>query len=442
MRPKAAPIFGLVAALATTLAAGPATAQGMKAVLEEVIRSNPDIQVNKWEGAAAGERLRQARAGYLPTIDVALGKGREESDNSTTRAAGYNSLWLDREEVSLNLSQMIFDGFATSGAVDQRASLVRYRQAQLAQTTEVTVLRGVEVYLDVLRHQELVALGEENLKTHEKVLEQTRLSYEQGAGRKADVQQSESRLAQARSNLTQLQGKLKDAEARFARVVGAKPGHLEKAQSPADLLPTNEEEGLQRAVANNTALYAVEAQLAASKAAYKATSAAFMPRLDLEVGATDNQNIDGVAGRNADLSAMLRLRYNAYRGSADVARRQEAAYNISRAKQVIERTRRAVEENLRLSWNALMNARDRLADLRARVKSSIEVRDSYREQFTLGQRTLLDLLDSERELFDARTQLLTGVYTEAFGVYRVLGATSQLLDVEGLTPPTWEGGES
>ena len=432
----------LVPALAAALLGGNACAQGMKEVLEEVIRSNPDIQVSKWERLAADERLRQARAGYFPTVDMSVAKGREGSDNTTTRAVAADSLWLDREEVSFNLTQMLFDGFATAGAVNQRESLVAFRQAQLAQTTEVTVLRGVEVYLDVLRHQELVGLGEENLKVHEKVLEQTRLSYEKGAGRKADVQQSESRVAQARSNLIHLQGKLKDAEARFARVVGALPGHLEKPAVPVEALPADEPEGLAQAVANNTALHAVEAQLDAARYAYKSTAAPFFPRLDLEVAATDNQDTDGVVGRNADVSAMLRVSFNAFRGYSDVARRQETAYGISRAKQVVERTRRAVEENLRLSWNALMNARARLTDLRAQVKSAEEVRDSYREQFTLGQRTLLDLLDSESELFDARTQLLTGEYTEKFGVYRVLGATSRLLTVEGLTLPELEGLET
>ena len=431
----------VAAALVTALAGGsaPAFAQGMQEVLEEVIRSNPNIQVARFERLAADERLSQARAGYFPTLDISIAAGREGSDNSTTRAAGVSGdLWMDRQEASINLNQMIFDGFATSGVVNQRKALTQFRQAQLAQTTETTVLRGVEVYLDVLRHQELVALGEENLKVHQKVLEQTRLSYEKGAGRKADVQQSESRVAQARSNLIHLQGRLKDAGARFARVVGSLPGHLEKPMVPADRLPADEQTGLGLAVAQNTALHAVEAQLEAARHAYKTSSAAFFPRLNLEVGATDNDDTDGVAGRNADLTAMLRLSYNAYRGGSDTARRQETAYDISRAKQVVERTRRAVEENLRLSWNALINARERLTDLKAQVESAEQVRDSYREQFRLGQRTLLDLLDSESELFEARTQLLSGQYTEMFGVYRVLGATSQLLEVEGLTLPMLE----
>ena len=432
-----AALIGVVGMVVTSAA----SAQGLREVLQEVILSNPDIQVSKWERLAADEQLRQARAGYYPTVDISIAKGREESDNTTTRAAGADGLWLDREEVNFNLNQMLFDGFATAGAVAQREAQVESRQHQLAQTTEVTVLRGVEVYLDVLRHQELVELGETNLATHEKVLEQTRDAYVQGAGRKADVQQSESRVAQARSNLIQLQGKLRDAEARFARVVGRLPDHLDEPMVPEDHLPGTMEAGLEIAVANNTALHSAEAELDVARAAYKTSAAAFFPRLNLEVAATDNHDTDGTIGRNADVSAMLRMSFNAYRGYADVSRRQESAYGISRAKQVVERTRRAVEENLRLSWNALMNARERLTDLKAQVNASEAVRDSYREQFTLGQRTLLDLLDSEGELFEARVQLLSGRFTEKFGVYRVLGATSQLLDVEGLTLPSLEADE-
>jgi len=425
-------------ALGALLAAPPAVhAQTLNDVLQLVLKTNPDIQVAKFERLAADEQLRQAAAGYLPSVDLAAGVGREDSNNSTTRALGRpdDSLWLDRHEASLTLTQMLFDGFATSSRVEQQGATVEAAQRQLAQVAETTALRAVEVYLDVLRRQAQVDLAKDNVATHEKTLAQVRLRFEKGAGRKADVQQADSRVAYARATLVQAEGNLRDAEARYLRVVGERPGDIAKPPSPAKQLPKKEEEALSQALSRNTALLAAQKQLDAARAAYRGSGAPFYPRVDFELGVSDNRNTDGVAGANEDLTAMLRMRYNLYRGGADSARRQETAYGVSRAQEVLERTRRTVEETLHLSWNALQNARTRLKDLRRQVKASEQVRESYRKQFTLGQRTLLDLLDSENELYTARSALITGEFTEMFGVYRVLASTSRLLDVQGLSAP-------
>ena len=62
---------------------------------------------------------------------------------------------------------------------------------------------------------------------------------------------------------------------------------------------------------------------------------------------------------------------------------------------------------------------------------------SYRLQFSIGQRTLLDVLNAENELFAARSSLYTGAYSVALGELRVLAAMGRLLETLGvpLDPP-------
>ncbi len=155
----------------------------------------------------------------------------------------------------------------------------------------------------------------------------------------------------------------------------------------------------------------------------------------MELGITDNKNLDGIAGENDDMSAMLRMRYNLFRGGADRARRQETAERMGAAKESIRRAQRIIEEDVLLSWNGLLTIRARLDYLSGHLESTKEVVSSYKEQFKLGQRSLLDVLDSENELFNARASLLSAQYAEIFSLLKVLGSMGLLLDTLGIERP-------
>ncbi|RKZ78922.1 MAG: type I secretion protein TolC, partial [Candidatus Parabeggiatoa sp. nov. 3] len=144
------------------------------------------------------------------------------------------------------------------------------------------------------------------------------------------------------------------------------------------------------------------------------------------------QNLDGVPGDNDDMSAMLSLRYNLFRGGADKARSQETAERIGAAKEEIRRIQRILEEKVQLSWNSLRTIRARLNYLKIHLESTEEVLQSYKEQFKLGQRSLLDVLDSENELFNARASLVSAQYNEIVSIFRVLESSGLLLDTLGI----------
>jgi outer membrane protein, adhesin transport system len=156
---------------------------------------------------------------------------------------------------------------------------------------------------------------------------------------------------------------------------------------------------------------------------------------DIEAGVGANRNLDGIRGGNVDAQALLVLRYNLFRGGADVAREREAYFRIREAREVHRQTRRVAEEEARLSYNALRTAQARVEALRDQAEATRATRDAYAQQFDLGQRSLLDLLDAENELFLARTSLATAEVTEVFAVYRVLAVLGDLLMVMDIDPP-------
>ncbi len=164
-----------------------------------------------------------------------------------------------------------------------------------------------------------------------------------------------------------------------------------------------------------------------------------------------NNNLDGedgfsriasqnVGGYNNDILAMVRVRYNLFAGGRDLAREKEASYKIGEAKEIRERAYREVVEGANLAWNAYEFLGPQKQYIREHVIAAKDTQVAYSQQFNLGQRTLLDLLDTENELFEARKDYLTAEYDEVIAKYRVLNATGQLLDSLRVTrPDVWKG---
>jgi adhesin transport system outer membrane protein len=399
----------------------------LQETVQKTVQTHPNVLANASERRSIDHELEQARAGYFPRADISLGIGREHSDNPSTRAISTTEPNLTRGEAALTVSQMLFDSFAVQSEVARQQARVSSSAYKVYGTAEATGLRAVEVYLEVLRRQELVALAKDNLLAHQRTYDQVKLRSEGGVGRKADLHQVEGRLALAQSNLLAEEGNLRNTETNYLRVVGEAAQGLVKPADPAGSgFPKSEQEALQQALANHPILKSAIADVAAAQAQHEASKSKMFPRFDLELSTSSDNNIDGIQGTNQDYATMVRMRYNLFAGGADLARENQTAQLIQQAGDIRDNTHRQVEESVRLSWNAFTTARERLVPIKQHMDSSEQTRDDYRKQFNIGQRTLLDLLDSENELFTARSDYVNAQYTELFGKYRVLADMGKL----------------
>jgi adhesin transport system outer membrane protein len=403
-------------------------AETLTAVIQQTLETNPEVLITIKNRYMVEQQLQQAQAAYRPTIDLIGGYGRETSDNVSTRHAG-GDVTLTRRETGLSLSQMLFDGFEVKNSVNKHRYLVNSAAYKVQESSENIALLTAEVYLEILRRRQLVELSKDNVVIHQKILDQIRTLAVGGAGRQADVQQSSSRLALAKSSLVNAQGNLRNTEITYRRVTGELPDALTQPEftSLEITLPQSETKAFEIALNSHPALQIAYAELEAAQAAHQQANSTFMPRFNLELGITDNQNLDGVNGNNDDMTAMLRMRYNLYRGGADRAHSQETAQQVGAAQEMIRKIQRLLEEETFLAWNGLITTRARLDHLEKHVKSTEEVLESYKEQFKLGQRTLLDVLDSENELFNARTALVSAQYAEMLNILQVLKSMGILL---------------
>ena len=407
--------------------------QSLSEAVKTTLRTNPDILASKYNVEVAEQLRKQARSGYFPTVDLIFAGGSEISNNTTTRAANLDDLRLTREDQSIKITQLLYDGFSTRNFVKQQAALLDAAMARLGSSQENISLRAIQVYLEVLRRDAVVVLADENLDQHDLTLDKISERFESGVGTKVDVVQTRGRRAQAKSAVLLTQRDVKNGRAEFFRVVGENPEGLEDPQAITGL-PQTLEGALEIASRNNPGIKAAEAELKAAIAARKQARGNFHPKFDLELGATRNEDTDGSLGANDDETAVVRMTYNVFRGGADRARSNETQAREFAARETLRSNKLAVEEDVILIWNELEDILVRLEYLEAHVKSTEEVLKVYNEQLTLGKRTLLDLLDVQNELLRASIAFVSGQYVALLARYRVLTSTGQLLKTMEITP--------
>ena len=410
-----------------------ATADTLAQALTRAVTNLPEVRAARANQRAIEQNAVQARGAWYPTVDASLGQGRETSNNPSTRLLGSNQT-LSRHEAEINLAQLVFDGDATSGQVRRFQARAEGAADQVANAAESAGTRVTQAYLDVIRLRELIAIAIDNEKRHNETLAQVSRLADVGQGRRADAQQADARLALAQASLSQLRGQLAQADAAFLHLTGRQPENLAEAGSFEARLPATLSLALEQTLETHPAIRAAQKDLLAAQADREsARSRLTSPRVALEVGTSANRDLDGIRGINADNYAMLRLRYNLFRGGIDDSRVREAQARMDEARANYDKARNDTERDLRQVWQGLAEDRVRLPQLQRYALASAQVVASYRLQFSIGQRTLLDVLNAENELFAARSSQYTGAYAVTLGELRVLAAMGRLLDTLGVS---------
>ena len=409
-----------------------ASADTLSQAVSRAVVNLPEVRAARANRDAVAESVVQARSVWYPSLDASAGQGRETSNNVSTRTTGTN-VTLDRREAEITLTQLVFDGGAASGQIRRFELRAQGATDLIANAAEAAAVRTAQAYLEVIRLRGLIELAQENEQRHQETLAQVSRLAEVGQGRRADALQAEARLALAQASFSQLRGQLAQAEAAYQHLTGQRPGALVAVKSGSFKLPATLSDALTLALDSHPGIRAAQKEWQAAQADREtARSRMNSPRLTLEAGQSSNRDLDGIRGANADRYAMLRLRFNLFRGGADISRVRETEARFDEAQANLAKAKNDIERDLRQAWEGLGEDRLRLPQLQRYASASVQVVSSYRAQFTIAQRTLLDVLNAENELFNARGGAYTGQYAVTFGELRVLSAMGQLLQTLGV----------
>lgn len=427
----------LLAGALTFPLALPASAMSLQEAVAQAIATNPDIGIVASNREAVDQELRQARGLYLPQIDFAAGLGLQSFNDSVSRADGTDDTQNNLgQETSVTLQQRIFDGFEAGATVEREQARVESAANRVLENSEVLALDAIGVYLEVLRQRDLVKLAEDNVAYHIQVLESQRQRLAGGGGSQADVDQTEARGARAENTLIETLNDLRDAEAVFTRIIGSFPGtDLTYPEFPAASLPGDLDSAVQLAVRNNPTTRIFEADVRTAEAEIELSEVPFYPAVTLEALTEYNDGTSATDTYEFNNQVMFRVRWNIFRGGIDRAARQEALFRLTESKNRRYRSVLESQQEMRTSWFALEAARSSIEALEDARDFNRATLDAYEQQFEVAQRTLLDVLDAENELFVSEGQLVTAQTNEQLASYRILGVGGVLLETIGVSAP-------
>jgi adhesin transport system outer membrane protein len=396
------------------------------------IENNPEVHRTIASYRERGAKTELAHDKYYPSLDLKVGLGREITYDTDTS--------LNRRETALTFTQPLFDGYETELEVERNTAETEAGRWEALIAVENTALEVAEAYANVLRQRELVQLAEINLDTHDRIYSQIKLKSDAGVGRQSDLSQITARLAKAHANRLAAVNNLQDANSQYNFVVGELPPEEMIYPVPdRDLLPISLEDAIDQAMTKNPAIEGANWDVKATESFREASKSYKYPKVEFVLERTWDNNLDGSEGPSEDLLAMIRLDYNLYNGGASKEEENVAVYQNLQATEIRRNTLRGTELTVRLAWAAYIATREQKEHIRTHVIATKESQIAYEKQFRLGRRTLLDVLDSENELFQSRQDYVNADYDELFSEFRLFNAKGELMRAFRIYRPTLLG---
>jgi len=420
-------LFAALSSVMFMMAATGAEAETLKDAVKYMLQAHPEIRSQTYNRLARNLEVRQAKAGYLPTIDLFAGTGFDRQHQPF-----YDTTFPDYATISVR--QNVFRFFGTESEVERQEARVRSQAYLLQGTSENIALEAARVYLAVLRNQELYDLAQENLVNHRRIVDQVKLRSETGVDRKADLDQAMGRLALAQSNLVAAQANLIDATTDYQATIGYLPGDLAKPESLGSAIPANIEEAEQLAIKNNPTIKSSQADLQARNYQYETARSQMYPSFDVTLDYNWKNDID-IPGHESDFVAMATVSFNIFNGGWNRARIGQTTYEIYEAEEISRNTKRQTVQSIRLSWQSNKTSTERVTYLEDYVKAAGQTAEAFAAQWNIGRRTMFDLLDTQAEYLNAKASLVNARYDKLFSEHRILSGMGKLIPTLGLPLP-------
>ncbi|HEL9698134.1 TolC family outer membrane protein [Legionella pneumophila] len=414
-----------------------ATADTLYEAVQYGMIANPDILLNTAKGLSAKQAIDKAKGGLYPSIDVTGGFGRQRSVNPTSAAIDDTpSTTLNIVESAVELRQRLFAGGGIINEVKRNQYLTEAQKWKTQGIAEDLALEITKNYFAVLLNERLYAYSIENLKAHKAVFKMIKERADAGITRTAEVDQANARLALAEANKISALADLQEVKINYAKTVGKWPENLQMPHVPArKSLPNNLARIIEKGLDNHPTVKSSYADIKEAKAQYDVARAAYYPEVNLVLNSSKNKNLGGLIGPNDSDTVAVRMNYNAFRGGADAARIRETAYQVQEAYETKNRTLLELKETIRLAWNAYVASALRIQPLKQHVTASRKTRTAYQDEFKVGKRTLLDLLDSQNEYYQSQIELARAENDEILSRYRILNGMGCLLKYLNLRLP-------
>ncbi|MCL6707846.1 TolC family outer membrane protein [Pseudomonas sp. R2.Fl] len=401
----------------------------LKEAVQLTLTTNPQILQAAKNREAAEFELRQARGLNLPSVDLEAGYGRRRLASPTSGGLSSDDDDLSPADVSLTITQPLFDGGTARAEIERQASRVDGASFRVSQRSEALALEAVQAYLEYMLQAGIVTAAQQNRDFHQQILSDIEDSIQGGTLTDADLLQGRERLEAAKARLLEAQQELEATKISFLRVVGEPISNPAKPASVAKSLPRTLDDAIFIAKNANPQIAAAMADVDAADAEVRGSRANYLPKLNLELSASTGDDVGGSQGNTNDVQARVVARWNLFRGGIDTAKEQEQIRRAGEQRMALYDSHREVEQSVRSAWNERVSRGALAQTLTEQSSINANLVNSYREQFKVGQRSLLDVLDAQNTRFNTSVSAQTARLVSLFAEYKILAAMGSLVKV-------------
>ncbi|MCJ7420932.1 TolC family protein [Sphingomicrobium astaxanthinifaciens] len=425
----------LITVASVTMAAilgSPAQGADLREAIAYALQTSPEIRQAVHNREATMYERKQAEGLYFPRISVEASAGIRELRNPTRRSLGIADDTLYPRDVALTVDQLLFDSGAREAEIRHQEARTDAAAARIEERSEFIALNISRAYIDYLLQQRLVAIAQDNALFHQGLVDDLQAGVDAGSISIADLQQSQERLQSAQARVVEAQEELDLAAISFERLAGMPIGNVAMPPDLSNAMPESLGAAIELARMDNPLVEEAVADYAAARELIKKAKGEMGPRFNLEGRARYGEDIDGFDGITEDYQARGVVRWDVFTGGTN-------AYNVreqqSRADEVHARLfekQRDAEELARAAWSRLANQGRLAEELAEQSRITDELLLSYREQFNVGRRSLLDVLDAQNTRYNVQAQLETAQLAQLYAQYRVLAAVNRLVEAMGV----------
>jgi len=418
-------LAGTASLLALLAPAAPAAADNLREALVGAYTSNPTLEAARANQRATDEGVPIQRAAGLPTLTTT-------ATHIEFIRQSANAFAPPERNLSVNNALLVpvYSGGAVRNGIAAAKERIEAGQADLRNTESSVFSQVVAAYMDVLRTEALVGLATNNVAVLRTNLEATSDRFEIGDVTITDVAQSRSRLAVAEGDLEQAKGNLIAARETYIRLVGHEPGELE-APPPLPQLPGTIGEAIISALENNPNLIAAKERAAAAGFDTKVAGAGRLPNVSLFTNAdytdffgTLRGFFPGLVQREFTANAGVRLTIPVFQAGLPAARQRQAGARESAALEDVIASERQIIAETRSTWSNYEAANAIIRSSEAAVAAAALTLEGVQAENSIGNRTIIDVLNAKQELLNARAQLVTArrnAYVAGFNLLALMG---------------------
>lgn len=421
-------------------------AQSLQDEVAQLLVSHPQIRAARKNVAASAAGVDAAFAQYLPTVSAFGDFGYERIDSPGRTSATPNQgpfTTGQSRQTSVTMTQTLFNGYLNEANNTNAALSKKSSEITLEETQQSILFEGISIYLEVLRNLRLVQLGGEKESTIQQQFELEDERVQRGAGITLDVLESKKRLQVSKERRVAFEGSLRDSISRFLQVFGHAPviDDMIMPTPPLGLLPESIDSAISTAMDSHPAVRNSETRIEIAQEQRTIAKSAFYPTVDVVAEWSYEDDLGATRGGRRDYTAKVQANWDLFSGFATRAGVNQASHNYLSSIDANNFLKRKIAEETRLAWSGLDVARQRVTLLQNAVNIAAEVFNGRRKLREAGKETVINVLDAESQMFDARIQLVSAQHDARISVYRLLAAMGQLsidnISKVAMAPSKW-----